>query len=74
MTLATLITAYLFLSFPVAVIDLENMGFETGERGNSGGVAKTKVLTEAVGETPVKAGPEGFLIPGSLGGKVLKSG
>ena len=54
--------------FPVAMIDLENAGFETGEHGDGGGVAKTEVLAEAAGETPVEAGPEGFLVPGGLGG------
>ena len=67
-TLVTLIASHLFLLFPVTVIDLEDAGFKTRESGDSGGVAKTKVLTEVAGETPVQVGPEGFLVPGGLGG------
>ena len=64
----TLITTHLFLTFPVAVINLEDTGFETGESGDSGRVTKTKVLAEAAGEAPVQVGLEGFLVPGGLGG------
>ena len=64
----TLIATHLFLTFPVAVVDLENAGFEGGEGADCGGVAQTKVLVEAAGETPIEAGLEGFLVPGGLGG------
>ena len=50
--LATLVTMYLFLAFPVTVVNLENMGFETGEGGDSGRVTKTKVLAEVAGAEP----------------------
>ena len=66
--LATLIVTHLLLAFPVTVVDLENAGFEGGEGADCSGVAKTKVLAEAAGEAPVEAGPEGFLVPGGLGG------
>ena len=66
--MATLIATHLLLAFPVTVVDLEDAGFETGEGGDSGGVAKTEVLAEAAGKAPIQAGPEGFLVPGSLGG------
>ena len=51
--MATLVAMHLFLTFPVAMVDLENAGFETGERGDGGGVAKTEVLAEAAGKAPV---------------------
>ena len=56
------------------MVDLENAGFEGGERADCGGVAQTKVLAEAVGKAPVEVGPEGGLVPGGLGSEVLESG
>ena len=56
------------------MVDLENAGFEGRESADCGGVAQTKVLMEAAGETPVEVGPEGFLVPGGLGSEVLESG
>ena len=70
----TLIATHLFLTFPVTVVDLENAGFEGRESTDCGGVTQTKVLVEAAGEAPVEAGPEGFLVPGSLGGEILEGG
>ena len=37
------------------MVDLENAGFEGGESADRGGVAQTKVLTEAAGKAPVQA-------------------
>ena len=74
LTLATLIAAELILAFPVAVVDLESAGFQLSKGGDGGGFQISEVFPEAAGETPVKAGPKGFLVPGGLGSQVLESG
>ena len=62
------------MAFPVKTIDLENAGFETGERGDCGGVAVCKVFPEAAGEAPVETRAECLLVPGSLGREVFEGG